>query len=331
MIIYNPNYCNGKKKQVREVKLYLSSLKFEPYTEFKGKYTTRTILKDVFNYLRDQRNKGKGHLIDKHENRDKAESRELFMIGHRKVPGEDRIRCSMALLRKGKQPKLKPTDKFKLLPISDMDGDIAEETHFFIDFSTSKCVVCAEFNDRGPRITDFEFYLRNVAGPSTLRIARSTERTAFFNNTLEETLMSLRNVLHMDVKFKPSNLAQMDSDVRKNYYSSMENIGKMFKPKFFRIETYFQTPGSNAPVDINNEANNWFRDMLNIFKQRKRNIKYFENFEVKYEDNTGVEQVFNLSNNREVITIEVASTKDVKNKEMYKLIAPELGQFVATL
>lgn len=317
--------------KVREVKLYLTSLKFEPYAEFKGKYTTSSILKEVFSYLRTQRNEGKGHLIDKHENRDKAESRELFMISHRDIPSKRRIRCSMALLRKGKQPKLKPTDKFKLLPISDIDGDIAEETHFFIDYSTSKCVICAEYNDRGPRISDLEFYLRNVAGLSNLKIARATEVTNFFNNTLDETLAEMQNVLHMDVKFKPSDLAKMDADVRKHYYSGMENIGKTFKPKFFRIETYFQIPGSNSKVKINNEANNWFIDMLGIFKKRKRNTKFFENFEVKYQDKEGLDKVFNLLKNREVITINVDSKADLKNKEMYELIASDFNQFIATL
>ncbi|MEY8850035.1 hypothetical protein AB9K26_14540 [Psychroserpens sp. XS_ASV72] len=321
----------SKKKQVREVNLYFSSLKFEPYADLRGKHNTRSILKEVFEYLREKRNNGQGHLIDRHEKRDKAESRELFMVSHRKVPREDRFRCSMALLRKGKQPKLKPTDKFKLLPITDLGGDIVEETHFFIDFSTEKCIICSEFNDKGPRTSDLIYYLRNVAGSSTLKLARSTENTKFFNNTLEETLANLKNVLHMDVKFRPSSLAQMDADVRKNYYSSMENIGKMFKPKFFRVETYFQIPGSNAPVDINNEANNWFRDMLRIFKQRKRNQKLFENFEVKYEDSSGLEQTFNLLKNRASITIEVESKKDIKNKEMYKLISPGLGKFVGSL
>lgn len=320
-----------KSKQVREINLYFSSLKFEPYSDLKGKHNTRSILKEVFSYLRDKRKNGQGHLIDRHEKRSKADSRELFMVSHRKISQEDRFRCSMALLRKGKQPKLKPTDKFKLLPIGDLGGDIVEETHFFIDFSTERCIICSEFNDRGPRTSDLIYYLRNVAGSSTLKIARSTENTKFFNSTLDETLSNLRNVLHMDVKFKPSSLAQMDSDVRKNYYSSMENIGKMFKPKFFRVETYFQIPGSNAPVDINNEANNWFRDMLRIFKQRKRNQKMFENFEVKYEDNAGIEQTFNLLKNRASMTIEVNSKKDLKNKEMYELIAPEFGQFIASL
>lgn len=320
-----------KKSKVRAVHFHLSSLKFEPYVEHKDSLTTTKILKETFEYLRDQRNKGQGHLIDKHENRDKDESRELFMISHRDLPKERRIRCSMALLRKGKQPKLKPTDKFKLLPLSEMDGDIAEETHFFIDYSTSKCVVCAEYNYNGPRMSDLEFYLRNVAGPSNLRIAKATEVTAFFSNTLEETLANMHNVLHMDVKFKPSDLARMDSDVRKHYYSSMENIGKDFKPKFFRVETYFQIPGSGAPVEINNEANNWFRDMLNIFKTRKRNAKLFENFEVKYQDQEGAEHLFNLSKHRRKIIIEIESNKDLKNSELYKLVAPELNEFIATL
>lgn len=321
----------SKQKKLREVKLHLSSLKFEPYAEFKGKHNTQSILKDTFSYLRTQRKLGQGHLIDRHEHRDKAESREIFMISHRMIPSERRIRCSMAVLRKGKQPKLKPTDRFKLLPISSMDGDIAEETHFFIDYSTSKCIICAEFNDKGPRLSDLEFYLRSVAGPSNLKIARATEVTAFFSNTLEETLADMANVLHMDVKFKPSDLAKMDADVRKNYYSNMENIGKMLKPKFFRIETYFQVPGAGKSVKINNEANNWFRDMLNIFKTRNRNAKLFQNFEVKYEDKYGNEKFFNLLKNREFITINVDRKADVKNKEMYELIKPELSQFVASL
>ncbi|WP_289045435.1 hypothetical protein [uncultured Olleya sp.] len=321
----------AKQKKVREIRLLLSSLRFEPYAELANNHTTKSILKEIFSYLRTQKKNGKGHLIDRHEKRDKAEPRELFMISHRDIPSEGRIRCSMALLRKGKQPKLKPTDEFKLLPLSSIDGDIAEDTHFFIDYNSSKCVICAEYNDKGPRLSDLEYYFRSVVGPSNLKIAKSTSMSAFFNNTIDETLHEMRNVLHMDVKFKPSKLARMDVDVRKQYYSGMENIGKVFKPKFFRIETYFQTPGSNKVNKTNNEANNWFREMLKIFKTRERNNKLYENFEVKYENNEGAEKVFNLLNSRRTIIIEVDSKEDVKNKEMYNLISSDLSKFVASL
>ena len=273
-----------KKKKFRELKLYLNTLKFVPYNDYKTQHTTTSILKAVFQYLRAERKKGNGLLIDRHEKQDKAEPRELYMVSHRILPKERRIRCSMALLRKGKQPKLKPTDKFKLLPLSTLGGDIVEETHFFIDFSGTTCIICAEYNHNGPRLKDLEFYLRNIAGPNNLKLARATEVTVLYNSTLEETLARLQNVLSMDIKLKPSNLAKMDADVKKEYYSSVQTFASQFKPKFLRLKTYFQIPGSTAPVDINYEANDWFRGMLKIFKSRKRNIKYFENFEVKYED-----------------------------------------------
>ncbi|MCK0190667.1 hypothetical protein [Arenibacter sp. F20364] len=159
-------------------------------------------------------------------------------------------------------------------------------------------------------------------------MVKSTELKALFTNSLEETLASLENVLKMDIKMKPSNLARMDSDIRQNYYSSMENIGKAFKPQFFRIQTYFQIPGSNSPVEINTEANSWFREMLNAFRGRRRNIKLFDKFEVKYKDIHGEESVFNLLKGREEIRVIVDSERDLKNKEMYDLIKIAFDQFL---
>lgn len=305
-------------------------MRFEPRSEFKSVHNTQSILKAVFEYLREERKNGKGHLIDKHKNQDMAEAREIYMVSHRNLHNERRIRCSMAYLRKGKRPKLKPTSKLKLVSLSSIDGDIAEVTHFFIDYSGTRCIICAEFNHNGPRLNDFAFYLRQIAGTNHLKLARATEVTALFSSNIEETLASLQNVLQMNVKLKPSDLRLMDSDVRKNYFSDMENIGKIFKPKYFRVKTYFQIPGSNSPVGINHEANNWFRDMLGVFKKRSRNKKFFENFEVKYEDIHGVENIFNLSKNRETIAIPVGADDEFKNKALYDLVKGDLDQFISS-
>ncbi len=317
------------KKELRELRLQLYTLRFEPKKEFERTHNTRKILKEVFQYLRKLKQQGKGHLIDRHENQDKPEPRELFITTQRPLPKESRIRFSIALLRKGKVPKLKPKDKFKLLPLSELGGDIAEETHFYIDFSGNSCIVCAEYNYNGPRANDLEFYLRNIAGPAHLKIVKATELNALYTNSLEDTLASLKNVLHMDIKVKPSSLVSMDADVRKQYYSSMENIGKDLKPKFFRIQTYFQVPGSNAPVDVNIEANNWFRGMLGVFKTRTRNTKMFEHFEVKYQDIHGEDAIFNLLKGREEIKIEVDAKKDIINKDLYTLLKPKFDTFIA--
>ena len=66
---------------------------------------------------------------------------------------ERRIRCSIALLRPGRKPKLKPVDEYKLVSLSTI-GIVAEETHFFIDFSKDKTVICLEYNHH-----DLEFLI----------------------------------------------------------------------------------------------------------------------------------------------------------------------------
>ncbi|MFS4457367.1 hypothetical protein [Maribacter sp. 2304DJ31-5] len=321
----------SQNKTLTPIKFNFVSLHFEPYAEVKKKHNTRSILKEVFEYLRSQKKLGKGHLIDRHENRDGSESRELFMTTSRILPKEERIICTMALLRKGRAPKLKPRDKFKLLPIREM-GDIAEVTHFFIDFTTSTCVVCAEYNHHGPRISDFEFYLRNIANNNILGLARQTDVNVYFESTLDKTLSQLQNVLHIDIKSTPGKLAQMDADVRQNYFSGMSNIGSVLKPKHIRIESYFQTQGKTIVTNsTNTEANNMFKDMLGVFKKRPRNIKCFEDFVVKYEDKNGMDEVFNLLRGKKEFTKDIDLKANPKLSQFYTLIKPEINDFVTTL
>jgi len=270
------------KKNLTPVKFNFFSLRFEPYANLKNEYTSKKILLEVFRYLKELRKEGKGYLIDRNENKQEESPRELFMVGTRILSNQRKILCTMALLRKGRKPKLKPLDKFKLLPIDEI-GDIAEETHFFIDFSTHTIVVCGEYNYHGPRISDLEYYLRNVSRDK-LSLSKQTEVAIHFESSIDKTINDLRNVLHIDIKLKPKNIAQMDNDIKGSYFLGMNNISTMLKPKFLRVESYFQTSGKrDFKLTINKEANSMMFDLLKVFKKRPKNIGCFEDFVVKYE------------------------------------------------
>jgi hypothetical protein len=60
----------------------------------------------------------------------------------------------MALIRSGKQPLLKPTGQIDLVQFNKEIGEFTEVTHFFIDMKRPEAVVCVEFNDNGPRMTE---------------------------------------------------------------------------------------------------------------------------------------------------------------------------------
>ena len=317
------------KSNTTPTKFNFFSLRFEPYAHLKSEYTSKKILLEVFGYLRELRKDGKGHLIDRNENRAENTPRELFMVGTKILPNQRKILCTMALLRKGRQPKLKPVDKFKLLPI-DQIGDIAEETHFFIDFSTHTIVVCAEYNYHGPRVSDLEFYLRNVSRDK-LALSKQTDVAIHFDSTIDKTINELRNVLHIDIKLKPRNIAQMDNDIKGNYFLGMNNIGNMLKPQFLRVESYFQTPGKTDPkIQLNTDANNMMFDLLGVFKKRPKNIGCFEDFVVKYENKDGEDAVFNLLKGKKELVVEI-DLKKITLQKMYELVKLDFNDFVLNL
>ena len=111
------------------LRFHFYSLKFTPYAGLSHQNNSTSILKDTITYLMNELGNGQGHLIDKNRKRENEGSRELFMTSAVFMHRERRIRCSLALLRKGRVPKIKPIDEFKLVPIKTL-GSIAEEDSF---------------------------------------------------------------------------------------------------------------------------------------------------------------------------------------------------------
>jgi hypothetical protein len=312
------------------IRFHFYSLKFTPYNEIKNDYNSNTILKDIITYITIKKNEGKGHLIDRNHNRINEDRRELFMTSAVFMHRERRIRCSIALLRSGKKPKLKPIDKFKLVPISSM-GSIAEETHFFIDFSKEKAIICLEYNYHGPRISDIEYYFRNVAR-DTLKLSKSTDVEMYMDTSIDDTLGRLKNVLNMDIKIQPKNLAQMDTILVGKYFTGINSIGNFLKPKFLKLEAMFQTPGRSVESsEINKSANNMVLDLLRTFKGRPFNIDCFDSFVVKYEDKDGQEEVFNLLKGKKEVIKEIDLGTINKNRQWYELIENDFDEFVNSL
>jgi hypothetical protein len=310
------------------IRFQFFSLKFTPFSG--TSHDHNSILKDVITYITVKRSEGQGHLIDKNRNRPQEERRELFMTSAVIMYRERRIRCSIALLRPGRIPKLKPKDEFKLVPLANL-GTVAEETHFYIDFSRNKSILCVEYNHHGPRISDIEYYLRNVSN-QTLRLSKATEVEVFIDASIDEALTNLKKVLNLEVKIQPGSLAQMDTSLVGKYFTGLSNLGNLVRPKFFKLEALFQTPGKGIEsAAINGPANTMVKDFLNAFKARPFNIDCFDNFVVKYEDIEGKEEVFNLLKGKKELIKEV-DLKTITTKRLwYEVIEKDFDEFMQNL
>ncbi len=322
----------GSNIDLTPITFHLYSLRFEPYTGQQTKHNSRSIVKEIMTYLSREIQQGKGYLVNRHEKRDKAPQRELFLTQAVFMHKENRVRCSIALLRSGRIPMLKPADKFMLIPLDKNQGEIAEQTHFYIDYSKGRCVLCVEFNYHGPRVSDIEYYLRNVARDK-LRVSKVTEVTMFMDTSLDKTLAELRNVLNIDIKVQPKKLSGLDTDVVGQYFTSLSSFGQKIQPKFLKLEAMFQTQGRSiqSSTEINEEANKMIRNLLTRFKSKPYNIDCFENFVVKYEDKEGEEEVFNLLKGKKEIIVEIDLKTNRSERQWYELIEPELNNFVDSL
>jgi len=317
------------KDKKEPVRFNLYSLNFKPYKEYSGALTNTSIIKQVLNAAFNLGEK-KSHLVDKHAGNENKEARELFLTSVVFMHKERRVRCSMALLRAGRKPKLKKQNKFELIPLSEL-GEVAEETHFYIDFSKDYCIVCVEYNYHGPRMSDVEFYIRNVAR-DVLRLARATEITMYMDNSIDKTLSSLRNVLNIDIKMQPKKLEQLDKEIQNKYFSGMGQISKNLNPNFLKIEAMFQVPGKSVKsAELHDEANGMIRELLSVFKEKPLNIDSFDNFVVKFEDKEGNEEVLNLLHGKKEFIKYVDLSTITKKKHLYRLIETDLNVFVDSI
>jgi hypothetical protein len=310
-----------------EVKFYLHNILFTPYNGSPSQ-NSNDILFDLMTFLNQEHSAGKAYFIDRNKNRPEAERREMFMNNPVRIAKLKRFKCSIALVR-DKHLMLKPKDTFELIPFSKAAGSIAEVTHFYIDYSICPAVMCVEFNNNGPRISDIEYYLRNLA--SLRKVAKACQTTTHLSVPIDRTLEHLRNVLNFEIKLRPQSIAKMDNDI-KGYITDFANLGNRLKPQFIRIEAMFQTPGIKVKSDLLNvEANTMIRALLNKFRTKPDHIAKFDEFEIKFSNQNGEDEVFNLIKGRKEIIVNLERKTHYTTTQLYEVIEGDFNTFVDTL
>ncbi|QCX00592.1 hypothetical protein FGM00_10920 [Aggregatimonas sangjinii] len=320
----------AEKTKLQELNYYFYSISFKPFADKRLTHDSHKICTDTLYHLANIKQQGKGLLKDRNENRSKLPKRELFLSSATIIPKDRRARFTMALIRKGRRPKIKKKGTFSLESISNL-GEIVEVTHFFIDFSTDKNFICVEKNHNGPNIADIEFYLKMVARDD-LQLARTADLTVYMNDTLDNALEKVKNVLSFNIKMRPSNLELINEQLKKQFFSGFDLVSKIYKPEFLRVEAFFK---KNRKRDIerkqNKIATNMFNKALSVFKKEPTEAFYYDQFDVVFEDGFGNEDSFNLLKDKKIVTKKVDVSEDISLKNSYRLIEDDFTRIVEEL
>jgi hypothetical protein len=316
-----------KKPELVPVRFNFVRLSFTPYNHA-SQHNSKQIVERVANHLSVESKAGKGILIDKHEGRKNELRRPLFVTNAVFMLKEHRIKLSMALLRTGKVPMVRPAEKFMVLPLSQYDGEIAEVTHVFIDYSTPVVVMCVEFNPNGPRVSDLEYYFRIIARDK-LSLAKATVMEYFMESNLDKAMSDLKEVLNFDIKMQPQKINQLDL-VSQGYIGGMGNMAQSLKPTFLSVKAHFQLPGKSQKSEINSTAVNAVKHFFNQFKKDPKTSDLFEGFTVSYKDSAGSDHLFDLLKGKKEFYVE-CDPNEQSDRKWYDLISKYFDSFMATL
>lgn len=312
-------------ERITNLKFNLHKLKFVPYAD-NPDLTNKFIIKQIFSWLNLELIAGRGHMIDRNKGKANTDSRPLFMSVAQTDLRKNCIIGTIALLRTGRVPLLKPKDTFNLIQIDRTNGDVAERTHFFIDYSTPNCLICMEFNNNGPRLPDLEYYLRNIASEKSW--AKSLKIETEMNTSLDRAVDTLSNVLSLNIKAEPKKLNNLDPDMQ-SYFNDMRNFGNLVKPKAVKLEAFFQQQGRKVGTrEMNEDANKVVKFLLSRFQKKPELIENFDNFVVEYEDKDGHEDAVNLLKGKREIEKEVNLATLTKPKDWYTLIEADFDEYI---
>ena len=307
------------------VRFNFMTMQFIPIKEHSNLTSNQIILK-IVDSIKYQRTQNNIIIFDRFKNRKNEPSRQIYInyTGHE--PLKRRLKFSMALIRSGKQPLLKPTGSIDLVPFDKNLGEFTEITHFFIDMNRPTAVVCVEFNDNGPRMTDIEYYFRAMS-TEYLHLSRSLTVGIMMESNIDETIDGLSGVFDFDMKIESKKFSEMDNDA-KGFLSEWGTLLTKLQPEFIRIEAFFQRKGKKVNKPSTNSG--MLTGLKHILKRvgKPNNSDAFDKFVINYQDADGNVKKFDLFNTKSEISVLINLNQTIKTTAVYELIKDDFDKFL---
>jgi hypothetical protein len=260
----------------------------------------------------------KVYVIDRKEGESNDDKRNLLIFTLTFIKGI-RVKGKMALLR-DKLPVFL-NDRSDIDEIENIkDKKLAEITHFCVDFTNNVPLVMFEFNSSGPRISDFEYYIRHVGKLTGLvKFCCASLRV---KGEIEKILSSIKNVGEIEIKVKSENTRFL-KDIDNSFYSSITALNDSHPYETIRLSTGFSRKKINVGgLDL-------ARKILGFFKKNSNQLDNVEDLKVIVDCGNGFE-LFDLINQKEsrVLPIELSSPGRPDSKDLYFKAFQEMSLFM---
>ena len=261
----------------------------------RGNLPSNVLLRDVFDNLIEDKNLGKYHIIDKKEGESTSEKRDILIFSLVYTKGGSRIKGKMAVLRDKLPVFLSQQVDIDEIFFDPQNRKLAEITHFCVDLRRIKPFVMFEFNSNGPRINDFEYYIRQIAKKKN--IAKFCNASLRVKGDIDVILKDIVNVGEIEVKVKQENTAIFKS-VDDNFYSSIKALNHSYPFQTIRLSAGYSRKSINyGGLDL-------ARKLLSFFSANVKKIDQVEDLKMTVDRGSGFE-LYDLIKEKETISLSV--------------------------
>jgi hypothetical protein len=309
----------SEKKSI-EISFHFFDLILTAYKSM-GSVNSSNLLKNLFNLLIDDRKNDTVHVIDRKEGESNDDKRNLLIFSLAYTEKGQRIKGKIALLR-DKLPVFL-NNRSDIDEIENLrDRKLAEITHFCVDFSKKEPLIMYEFNSNGPRISDFEYYIRQLGKKKG--IIKYSKASLRVKGEIEKLIKDIKNVSEIELKVKITN-TQFLKDVDNKFYSCVTALNDSHPFETIRFSTGFSRKKINyGGLDLT-------RKLLTFFKKNKNELDHVEDLKVTVDCGTGFE-VFDLISQKEtrILPITLISPGRYDSKDLFFKALQELNSFMKT-
>jgi hypothetical protein len=318
-------------KSTTKITFYLFDFLFTPYKGEENIGSSCTILKGCLDRINEEKkNGGKAIVINRHEGRVDSEPRNMFVVSAAYLLKEKKYKCRIALIRDNKIPIILDKTNFSLTPFDQLgDQALVETTNFYIDLDGQVPVVCCEFNNNGPRISDIEFYFRHISN-KMLRISKACKASIHMKMPVNEVLESITDVLQFSIKARPNRLSYLYQEVGDPFIANMNALANSVNPQSLRVKAFFRDRGTGSSNQKNNQALAFIKRALNAFKNDNEVIEDFDDFYLEFEKEDGSEEIFNLTKGKQEFIIDCSfkTPGNLDTKELFEKTNEEFESYL---
>ncbi|MGZ4062131.1 MAG: hypothetical protein ACXVP0_04120 [Bacteroidia bacterium] len=242
-----------------------------------NKKNSSQLLKEIIHKLNDQNFlKGK-RVIDRHENRTGSEKRLLVHISAPFEKGGGRVFGKIALIKNKSVFMLSGTDLIEQIEKPE-NKEFIEITNYSITFEP-KPIIMVEFNSEGPRLSDIEFYFRQISKDA--RIAKSIKTRFHLNVDYNKLSQKINNVFYVEVKVKANELYK-SGDV--NWHKGLKQLNDDVRYKDVRLEFFYPRIKDVKKGGLlrNVTGLKFARNIIDWLKGEPGNIEYIDDLKMNY-------------------------------------------------